>query len=124
MAAPLPEILAAMSAAANQPFREAYQAYLDKFSDRCLDELKLESPTLADDPLMLLRTIGQLAQRQADPSGLSPSRLVAAQILPASQSLPRLQMQWGQSPRRCPKPAGSAPKSGSTRRWADARCAG
>ena len=64
VAAPLAEILEAMATPANQPFREAYQASLDKFSDRCLDELKLESQTLADDPLMLLRTIGQLAQRQ------------------------------------------------------------
>ena len=43
VAAPLPEILEAMTAPANQPFVAAYQAYLDKFSDRCLDELKLES---------------------------------------------------------------------------------
>ena len=50
VAAPLPEILEAMAAPANQPFVAAYQAYLDKFGDRCLDELKLESPTLADDP--------------------------------------------------------------------------
>ena len=42
----------------------AYQDYLAKFGDRTLEELKLESPTLADDPLPLLRTIGCLAQRQ------------------------------------------------------------
>jgi phosphohistidine swiveling domain-containing protein len=69
VSAPLPEILEAIAAPANQPFREGYQAYLDKFSDRCLDELKLESLTLADDPLMLLRTIGQLAQRQRNVTG-------------------------------------------------------
>ena len=40
---------------------EAYQAYLDRFGDRCLEELKLESPTLHDDPTMLLRSIGRLA---------------------------------------------------------------
>ena len=39
-----------------------YQDYLEKFGDRCLEELKLESATLHDDPLPLLRTIGQLAQ--------------------------------------------------------------
>jgi pyruvate,water dikinase len=44
-------------------FEKAYYAYLDKFGDRCLDELKLESATLHDDPLLLLRSIGQLAER-------------------------------------------------------------
>ncbi len=36
--------------------------YLNKFGDRCLDELKLESATLHDDPLLLLRAIGQAAK--------------------------------------------------------------
>lgn len=54
-------------------FRQEYDAYLAKFSDRCLDELKLETPTLADDPLMLLRTIGELAARPR-PDDVSPSR--------------------------------------------------
>jgi pyruvate,water dikinase len=49
--------------AANVPFQQTYAAYLDKFGDRCLDELKLESATLHDDPLLLLRSIGQFAQR-------------------------------------------------------------
>ena len=52
--------------------RAAYRAYLDKFGDRCLDELKLESATLHDDPLLLLRSIGQFARRLAtedSPSG-------------------------------------------------------
>lgn len=40
-----------------------YQAYLNKFGDRCLEELKLESATLHDDPLTLLRSVGQLARR-------------------------------------------------------------
>ena len=40
-------------------FREEYQAYLDRFGDRCTEELKLESPTLHDDPLPLLRSVGQ-----------------------------------------------------------------
>jgi pyruvate,water dikinase len=48
-------------------FRDEYHAYLDKFGDRCLEELKLESATLFDDPLLLLRSIGQLAQREAAP---------------------------------------------------------
>ena len=60
----LAEIQAAIAALPTQDFATAYHAYLAKFSDRCLDELKLESPTLADEPLMLLRAIGGLAERQ------------------------------------------------------------
>jgi pyruvate,water dikinase len=44
-------------------FAAAYQAYLDKFGERCMNELKLESATLIDDPLPLLRAVGQLAGR-------------------------------------------------------------
>ena len=40
-----------------------YRAYLEKFADRCLEELKLESATLRDDPLPLLRSIGHLARQ-------------------------------------------------------------
>ncbi|WYL96577.1 MAG: PEP/pyruvate-binding domain-containing protein [Gloeotrichia echinulata IR180] len=43
-------------------FQLEYQEYIEKFGDRCLDELKLESPTLHDQPLLLLRGIGQLIQ--------------------------------------------------------------
>ncbi len=41
---------------------QKYEAYLHKFGDRCLGELKLESPTLFDNPLPLLRSVGQLAK--------------------------------------------------------------
>ena len=44
-------------------FKQQYQEYLDKFGDRCLEELKLESATLYDDPMLLLRSVGQLARR-------------------------------------------------------------
>ncbi len=44
-------------------FRDEYQAYLDKFGDRCAEELKLESMTLVDDPLMLLRSVSEMAGR-------------------------------------------------------------
>lgn len=59
----LDTLTATLAAHPEAPFAKAYRAYLEKFSDRCLDELKLESPTLADDPLMLVRTIGTLAER-------------------------------------------------------------
>ncbi len=46
----------------NRAFREQLDSYLDRFGDRCLDELKLESRTVVDDPLPLLRAVGQLAR--------------------------------------------------------------
>lgn len=42
-----------------------YDDYLETFGDRCLDELKLESTTLFDDPEPLLRSIGHAAARLA-----------------------------------------------------------
>lgn len=35
--------------------------YLDRFGDRCAEELKLESATLHDDPMPLLRSVGRCA---------------------------------------------------------------
>lgn len=57
-------------------FAEAYRTYLEKFGDRCLEELKLESATLHDDPLMLLRSIARLAERPLQ-AGVSTEALAA-----------------------------------------------
>lgn len=38
-------------------FREAWESYLDRFGDRCLEELKLESPTLRDDSTLLWNAV-------------------------------------------------------------------
>ena len=46
----------------NAEFRAELESYFERFGDRCLDELKLESQTVADDPLPLLRAVGQLAR--------------------------------------------------------------
>ncbi|HEX3941535.1 MAG TPA: PEP/pyruvate-binding domain-containing protein [Acidobacteriaceae bacterium] len=46
-------------------FRLLYDAYVEKFGDRCLEELKLESLTLHDEPLVLMRSVGQYARRLA-----------------------------------------------------------
>lgn len=54
------------------PLETVYQQYLAKFGDRCLEELKLESPTLSDDPLPLLRTVGYMAQKPSPPQSPSP----------------------------------------------------
>jgi pyruvate,water dikinase len=51
-------------------FKSKYEDHLNKFGDRCLEELKLESPTLHDDPLPLLRSIGQLARRLGLPDAM------------------------------------------------------
>jgi pyruvate,water dikinase len=47
---------------ARPDFALEYHSYLEKFGDRCMEELKLESATLFDDPLPLLRSIGQSAR--------------------------------------------------------------
>ncbi|HNB25293.1 MAG TPA: PEP/pyruvate-binding domain-containing protein, partial [Candidatus Melainabacteria bacterium] len=44
----------------NLKFETALKNYLERFGDRCFNELKLESPTLKDDPLPLLRNIGHM----------------------------------------------------------------
>ena len=46
-------------------FRALVDAYLDKFGERCVNELKLESETLHDDPLPLFRAVGHLAAQPA-----------------------------------------------------------
>lgn len=43
---------------------DEFHSYLAKFGDRCLQELKLESPTLHDDPTLLVQTIGMMANRE------------------------------------------------------------
>lgn len=80
-------------------FKFQYQEYLKKFGDRCLEELKLESPTLQDDPLPLLRAIGQLSTvRTPNSPQVSPSpRKVAQQrVLNTLKSHPlrRLLFNW------------------------------
>jgi pyruvate,water dikinase len=59
--------LSVMRAAINQSpdLQSALDDYLDKFGDRCMGELKLESPTLRDDPTPLLRAVGQYARALA-----------------------------------------------------------
>jgi len=42
---------------------DAYDEYLERFGDRCLGELKLESPTLYDDPKSFHHSIAAMADR-------------------------------------------------------------
>jgi len=52
--------------AAVPDFTNRYKRYLAQFGDRCMEELKLESATLRDDPLPLLRSVGAMQVRLAD----------------------------------------------------------
>ena len=79
----LAEILLALRR--HPELERALESYLAQFGDRCLDELKLESPTLRDDPLPLLRSVGRLASLavvgniaghgQVDPRGLAEQQV-------------------------------------------------
>ena len=57
-------------------FRRKWEAYLEKFGDRCMEELKLESATLHDDCTTLARSIAGLAHRGIIASG-GPAHPVA-----------------------------------------------
>lgn len=63
--------------AAAPPLDAALSDYLAKFGDRCLEELKLESATLTDDPLPLLRAVANTAAQPPRPpraAGHDPRR--------------------------------------------------
>jgi phosphohistidine swiveling domain-containing protein len=65
-----PEIIANKKLAAIRKSPElatAFESYLSDFGDRCLEELKLESPTVRDDPSSLLISIGSMALRPPEP---------------------------------------------------------
>ena len=68
------------------------ERYLDDFGDRCLEELKLETLTLREDPLPLLRSIGAMAewlQHPSPPPG-RPPELERLPWLPAGSAGPEL----------------------------------
>lgn len=66
-------------------FRKHYDAYLERFGDRCLEELKLESLTLHDEPLTLLRSVGQFARRFGE-AGLASDGGVEARLRAAAEA--------------------------------------
>jgi rifampicin phosphotransferase len=87
--------LAAVRAAVGKApeFRVLYEEYLNRFGDRCLEELKLESPTLFDDPLTLMRSIGQLARRMAE-EGARPPASQEAEIRQTAEARVRSALGW------------------------------
>jgi pyruvate,water dikinase len=60
----LPSLRAAMRR--HPDLERELQSYLAKFGDRCMEELKLESMTLHDDPTPLLRAVGHYARCLAE----------------------------------------------------------
>lgn len=65
-----------------------FDCYLTDFGDRCLEELKLESPTVHDDPASLLIAIGSMAQRgAADAPPLPPAATFPAIANPLKRGL-------------------------------------
>jgi pyruvate,water dikinase len=54
--------------AAVPAFAREYLEYLEKFGERTVNELKLESATLHDDPLPLLRAVGALGVQLSNPA--------------------------------------------------------
>ncbi len=47
----------------SEQFKQKFQEYLDKYGDRCAGELKLENPTLKDNPSALLDAIVALSRK-------------------------------------------------------------
>lgn len=75
---PVPKKLKAIRE--NAKLAPLFESYLTDFGDRCMEELKLESPTVRDDPGSLLISIGSMALR--------PPSEAAPQPAPPSVSLP------------------------------------
>lgn len=75
---------------AHPRLEKLFQSYLEAFGDRCLEELKLESETLHDDPTSLLRSTGFLARRLGAEEKPAPAPDTRAQ---AEQSV-RTALEW------------------------------
>jgi pyruvate,water dikinase len=92
---------AQVDAIASPEFRKLLNEYLDKFGDRCMEELKLESSTLFDDVTPLLRSVGHLARRPKDdraPGAIDAEMRAKAEARVAEalggKPLKRLQFRW------------------------------
>lgn len=88
----LPEV----EAVAPPDFRTALREYLDKFGERCAEELKLESLTLSDAPGPLLRSVGSLASRPAnDRPAVSPRPAAEQRVRNALRGHPVRRLLFG-----------------------------
>ena len=88
LARPHPELVKLLTSDATTPQKMAeirktqdlsqkLTAYLDEFGDRCLEELKLESPTVTDDPSSLLQSIGSFATNPPRKNSANPGDAAA-----------------------------------------------
>ena len=73
-------------------FEKQYREYLERFGDRCMEELKLESATLFDDPLTLFRSVGQLARRLGE--GTPPPISHEAEVRKRAEQRVRSAIGW------------------------------
>lgn len=69
----------ALRSVRNHPeFGTRFDSYLAKFGDRCMEELKLESETLDENPAVLLRSVGQFARTLAHEYEAAPAKTTDA----------------------------------------------
>lgn len=103
MAAADTELLAALAdgrddrLATMPALKEAVDDYLAKFSERCTEELKLESVTLDRDPSPLYRAIAAAAEASADKPGPSVPSTTLAQLFagrPVRRAVAGLALNW------------------------------
>jgi phosphohistidine swiveling domain-containing protein len=93
----------ALRSVRNHPeFAARFDSYLAKFGDRCMEELKLESETLDENPAVLLRSVGQFARMLAGGNEAAPAKAIDAgrqaeektRTALARSPLKRLTMMW------------------------------
>ena len=82
-------------------FQSAYESYIQKFGERCMNELKLESATLHEDPRLLLRAIGSLAKNHT-PNERTQDDSPAGDIDLRSQTEERVKSTLARHPIRWP----------------------
>jgi pyruvate,water dikinase len=92
---------AARSALAAHPEVERQvDDYLRVFGDRCLEELKLETMTLNDDPMLLLRAIGRLARARRCESASDAAQIPSPTASRAEQERALVSAVGGSWPKR------------------------
>jgi phosphohistidine swiveling domain-containing protein len=86
-------------------FAACCHEYFNKFADRCLEELKLETLTLLDNPLMFYRTVGRLASNiatnninhltESSPKPVAVAEKAAARVADALRGQPVRRLVFG-----------------------------
>ena len=81
-------------------FSAQLDSYIAKFGDRCLEELKLESATIRDDPLLLFRSVGQIACSQSTSSTSARDSSAALPSGSSSKTRDQIRIAFGRHPVR------------------------